>query len=213
MDFRTYDTAFVDKLGSAMIGGKRHLVVTGIEAPVGLLFDRPSEWWQEYTLPGVNVRRVDLVPDPSRFLPGFLPYEMSTNPDTPNTFNRAVAPPQPITILYEVEMAASSQQDMNALLVHTTLRLPTRGYGTTINAFGHSMPFRANSIRNLSWNQSENKKDGRKFAWSYTYAVEAWITSTECVKVPQILQIDLTIEAAGGYVNTITVESSTGLDE
>lgn len=207
MDFKTYDSAFVAKLGGALITGRKGfwLTVSGIASPVQLLFDEPEEWWTEYTLPGVNVRRVDLVPDPSRFLPGFRAYELSENPDTPNTYNRQVGSSIPLNILYEVELASDQQLEMNALLLYTTLKLPTAGYGTTINAFGHSMPFRANSIRNLAWNAS--KKDGRKFAWNYTYSVQAWLSSTECEKVPQVLQVDVLVEDGEGQQNTVTVDA------
>lgn len=205
MDFRVYDTAFVSKLGASTRDGERGywLDVPGAENPVPLLFDEPEEWWIKYTLPAVNVRRVDLVPDPSRFLPGFRAYEKSES--TPNTYNRQVGSSLPITLLYEVQMAADRQHDMNALLTHTLMRLPVAGYGTTINAFGHAMPFRANSIRNMEWNRK--KKDGRLFMWSYTYAVDAWIASTQCEKVPQILQVDVTLLYGEGEESRVRVET------
>lgn len=205
MDFKTLDTAFVTKLKAYVVTGEGYKVDVANLGTVPVQFDLVEEWWTDYTLPSINVRRVDLVPDPSRFLPGFVAYELSDNPDTPNTYNRQSVPSQPVTVLYTVELAADSQSAMNALLVHNMLALPAQGYGTTINAFGHSMPFRASSIRNKT---SKKAKEGRKFIWEYTYAVEAWVFSTACVKVPQILQVDLTIQENEETPHTITVDEN-----
>lgn len=201
MDFKAYDTAFATKLGAAADPGGRGFVVevAGV-GTVDLFFDLPEEWWGEesahggkYTLPAINLRRLDLILDPSRHAPNFRPTEVSQS--EPNMFNRMKGTAVPVTLLYGVQVAADSMHAINALQLHLLLSAPPMGYGANIEVHGRVVPIRSNSVRNLTQEgRTKRSKRGREFAWEYTYAVEGWIASTECVKVPQILQVDLTFE-------------------
>lgn len=191
-----YDTAFVTKLGATLDTADpqrpRYVVaVSGIASPVEVGFGLPEEWYKRYTLPGINVSRMDILPDPSRMLPRFKGKELSMNPDTPNTFNIQKEPTIPVDLLYKVELAAESAQEMNALVMHSLLKLPTQGFGTYISVFGHIIPFRSLGVKDRT---DYDTTDGRVYRYEYTYVVEAWLASLECLKVKQILTVDLSFE-------------------
>lgn len=220
MEIRKYDLAFVTKLGATAVPGQGYFLDAGLTKRDGspllvpVLFDLPEEWWEdrdaygvevaagERVVCGVNVKRVDIVPNPSRFLPNFKAKELSTNPDTPNTWNVQKHQSIPVTILYSVQLVSESQFHMNRLLEHTFLNMPLSGFGTVLTVDNRLIPFRVQSVRN----ETPDDTDGaRKFLHEYTYAVDGWVTSTECEKVKQVLSIDITVEDGAGYLNTVTV--------
>lgn len=226
MDVRDYDQAFVEKIGATLNSGKGWFVqVTDINDTAGdpldipVEFDLPEEWWDdldEYgvqinptsgdrALLGINVKRVDIVPNPSRFLPNYKAREISDS--EPNTWNYQAVPSQPVTMLYEVQMAAESQHHMNQLLEHMVAKMPMKGFGTVLTVSGRKMPFRINSIRNET---DDETKGQRKFVHCYTYAVDAWLTSTECEKIKQVLSVDITFEDYDPktFEETVTVTDS-----
>lgn len=208
MDIRKYDEAFVTKIGAVSVPGRGYYVeVVGItndagaQVPVPVMFDLSEEWWEdrdkygvdfdgERQLVGVNVKRVDIIPDPSRFLPNFKARELSDNPDYPNTWNIQKIQPKPVTILYDVQMVSESQYHMNQLLQHMMVALPSQGFGTTLTVDNRVTPFRAQSVHS----ETKESTGKRKFVHQYTYAVEGWVTSTECVKIKQILSVHVTFE-------------------
>jgi len=222
MDIRKYDLAFVEKLGATPVAGRGYFLQDvpglvrrdGSALPVPVLFDLPEEWWDERDVYGVelapgervvcgiNVKRMDIVMDPSRFLPNFKARELSSNPDTPNTWNIQKHQSIPVTILYNVQLVTESQVHMNKLLEHTFLKLPPEGFGTVLTVDNRLIPFRVQSVRNET---PESTKGARKFLHEYTYAVDGWVTSTECEKIKQVLSIDITVEDNEGYVNTVIV--------
>lgn len=223
MEIRKYDESFVAKLGGVRVPGRGYFVeVSGIEndagalVPVPVLFDLPEEWWNqrdqygfvidgERMIVGVNVKRMDIVPDPSRFLPNFKGRELSTNPDFPNTWNVQKVQSKPVSIMYEVEMVAESQYHMNMLLQHMMQALPAQGFGTVLTVNDRLMPFRAQSVHS----ETKDETNGpRKFVHRYTYIVEGWVVSLECEKIKQILSIDITFEdqTEDGFVDTVTVD-------
>lgn len=199
MRLRDIDQGFVNKMGATLDTTNPDrpfykIEVEGIKKPVPLLFGFGEEWWQDYSIPAFNVTRLDILPDPGRRLPGFRAKEISENPATPNTFNIQKDPPEPVLILYQVDMVAESQTDMNAMLEHCIFKVGSQGIGTFLTVFDRVVPFRLSSVMNLSERRRE-RKQGRLLRWTYTYVVEAWLATTECIKVPQILVTDVAVEA------------------
>lgn len=191
---RSYDQAFIERIGAEVEGGEYKVRVknllgqeTGLVVPVK--FALPEEWWGKYELPGIHVRRMALLPDPSRRLPGFRGKERSES--TPNTWNIQKYPSVPINILYEVELATEKQTHMNALVEHMLVALPPEGYGSFLTVFGTVIPFRQTAFKDRTKYET---KEGRKFLYNYTYTVEAWLSSLECEKVPEVIGIDVTVE-------------------
>jgi hypothetical protein len=192
MMLRDYDLAMVTKLGGVLTSGEYLAEVAGIDDTVPVLVAIPEEWTGKAQLPAINVTRMALIPDPSRFLPGFTGMELSTNPATPDTWNIQSTPSQPINLMYGVTLAAKKQLEMNALVEHCLLKLPLQGYGSVLSVFGSFIPFRSGGFKDKT---DYKKSQDRVFVYQFTYVVEAWITpSLECEKVPQILSSDVTAE-------------------
>lgn len=191
---RPYDEALVAKLGAVTRPGENGLwaTVAGLDAPVPVLFNGAEEWYKTFALPALGVKRHAIVAAPARRLPGFVGRELSTNPETPNTWNVQAAPPEPTNFVYSVVLAAASQAHLNRLIAHALWKLPAGGYGTVLLVDGKSIPFRQTGMRDKT---QSHGTDGRLFIYAFDYTVEGWLVpSLECEKVPQILTVDIDLE-------------------
>jgi hypothetical protein len=191
---RNYDLALVEKLGAVLSddGKKYTLAVAGLPTPVELGMGLPEDWWEKFTLPGVNVARLDMLPDPSRAQPAFRAIELSSNPATPDTYNVQKDQAQPVNLLYKVELATKTLGAMNALVEHSLLKLPLHGYGTYLSVWGATIPFRSQGIKDRT---NYATREGRVIRYEYTYVIEGWfIPSLECEKVPAIGGVEFILE-------------------
>lgn len=192
---REYDLAVVNKLKAVVNSTPKphyEAPVLGIAAPVNVYVGLPEDWFTKFDLPGINVLRKMVTPAPSRRMPNFRGIELSTNPATPNTFNIQKDLPQPVNILYDVELVAASQAHMNALVMHLLKNVPSAGFGTFLTVDGETMNYESAGMRDET---NLRSRDGRQLVQCFTYRVEGWfIPSLECEKVPQILSVDIALE-------------------
>lgn len=192
VSLRDYDAGFVAKLGGMVSGSQMRVTVPGVTQPVPVTFALPEEWAKQWSLPGINVTRLSIVPDASRQVQSQqLRMERGLNASGQDVWSIEVERPKPVNILYQVDMAAESTAEMNALLEHMLFRMPAFGFGTSLDVQGNSIPFRASSMVNLTKDRDSEK--GREFRWAYTYVVEAWLTSDQCREVRPILVVDATV--------------------
>jgi len=194
---REYDTAVVQKLGAQVVtpaGARPYyaVAVPGISGAVHVNVGLPEDWYKNFSLPAVNVRRGAILPAPSRLLPNFRARERSTNPETPNTWNVQAVPPQPVNILYEVELAATSEAHMNRLTTYLMAAVPASHWGTFLTVFGTFTNYHGTGMRDKT---DYATKDGRQFLYCFDYTVEGWfVPSLACEKVPEILSTDIALE-------------------
>ena len=191
---RDYDEAMVFQFGVTAVtpaGQELHYVtpVPGITAPVPVLSGLTEQWFLGRTLPAINVRRLDMVPNLTRRLPGFKAVEFSTNPATPNTWNVQASSSEPMDFLYQVELATTSQRDLNALLEYVLTKFPPSGYQSALTLYGRQIPFRQTGFHDLTL--VTDNKDGRLLRVVFTYTVEGWFVSLACEKVPTVLRSTL----------------------
>lgn len=192
---RDYDLAVVAKLGAAEVSAPKPyyaVTVAGVQGEVRVGVGLPEDWYLDFNLPAINIRRGAMLPAPSRALPNFRARERSTNPATPNTWNIQAVPSQPVNLLYEVELAATSQTHMNHLFTYLMATLPASGWGTYLSVEGAAVNYQGTGAKDKT---DYYANDGRKFVHVFYYTVEGWFTpSLACEKVPEILAVDISLE-------------------
>ena len=186
---RMYDAAFIAKLNAVVQGGDTKMTVAapGIVARVPVYLGLPEEWFATYALPGISISRKDLLPDPSRALPAYRQQYTENG----YVYTQQAAP-QPVNIIYLVELAAESMTEMNGLAEYCLAQLPFSGYGTVMTVDTQQVSFRGTDVRDKT--QMVTKR-GRLFLYQYTYIVEGWLVQVAAAdSVKQILTVDTDLE-------------------
>jgi hypothetical protein len=123
-------------------------------------------------------------------LPNFRAQEVSTT--EANTWDIQATLPQPTNFLYDVELAATSQAELNALVTYVLSNMPQAGFGMSLSVSGKDVNYHGTSARDQT---NYKSKDGRFYRYCFEYTVEGWLVqSLACEQVGQVLTVKTEVD-------------------